>query len=64
MITRDSSKSKLDHIATNFGYEWQIHTDTVRCEFSDHNMTVARIDTTAQHSADTETTTRQLGGFG
>lgn len=44
-VTRESSNAVLDHVYTNMESTRKIHTATIKCDFSDHNVLMSSFQT-------------------
>lgn len=53
-VTREASGTIIDHILSNMTLEFQHHVDTVKNSFSDHNIVITRIDSTAGRMNDND----------
>lgn len=58
-ITRESSTAILDHVYTNMESNRKIHTATVKCNFSDHNLLITSIESRVI-AATGSTTTKKI----
>lgn len=58
IATRESSNAIIDHVYLTQRMGRKIHTDTIRCDFSDHNILITTIKAEANESDVNETVTK------